>query len=70
MGGLLPTAKALPQTTSEWKLASLAGRLIEADNMAIIVVGDIPEIRPELEALGMPIKVLDEEGLEVQDPHQ
>jgi len=28
------------------------------------------EIRPELEALGMPIKVLDEEGLEVQDPHQ
>ena len=62
--------KALLRETDRETLNALAGRLIEADNMAIIVVGDIPEIRPELEALGVPIKVLDEEGLEVQDPHQ
>ena len=62
--------KALLRETDRETLNALAGQLIEADKMAIIVVGDIPEIRPELEALGMPIKVLDEEGLEVQDPHQ
>jgi len=62
--------KTLLHETDRETLNTLAGQLIEADNMAIIVVGDIPEIRPELEALDMPIKVLDEEGLEVQDPHQ
>ena len=62
--------KSLLRETDRATLNALAGRLIDADNMAIIVVGDIPEIRPELEALGMPIKVLDEEGMEVQDPHQ
>ena len=48
----------------------LAGRLIDAENMAIVVVGDLPAIRPELETLNIPIKVLDEDGLEVADPHQ
>jgi zinc protease len=35
--------------------------------MAIVVVGDEATIREELEALGMPIKVLDEDGFEIED---
>jgi zinc protease len=62
--------KNLLRETDRETLNALAGRLIDAGNMAIIVVGDIPEIRPQLEALGMPVKMLDEEGLEVPDPHQ
>jgi zinc protease len=62
--------KALLRETDRARLNELAGRLIDADNMAIVVVGDIPEIRPELETLGIPIKVLNEDGLEITDPHQ
>jgi zinc protease len=62
--------KNLLRETDRETLNELAGRLIDADNMAIIVVGDLPEIRPELETLGIPIKVLDEDGLEVADTHQ
>jgi hypothetical protein len=36
--------------------------------MAIVVVGDLAEIRPELESLGMPVKVLDEDGIELVQP--
>ena len=57
--------KSLLRETDRDTLNDLAGRLIDSDNMAIIVVGDVLEIRPELESLGMPIKVLDEEGNEV-----
>jgi zinc protease len=57
--------KSLLRETGRDTLNSLAGRLLDPENMAIIVVGDIPEIRPELETLGMPIKVLDEEGMEI-----
>jgi zinc protease len=60
--------KTLLRETDRETLNALAGRLIGADDMAIIVVGDIPVIRPELEPLGMPIKVLDEDGLEVGQP--
>jgi len=60
--------KTLLRETDLETLNILAGRMINADDMAIIVVGDIPEIRPELEALGMPIKVLNEDGLEVGEP--
>jgi len=57
--------KTLLRETDRETLNGLASRLIDANNMAIIVVGDIPEIRPELEAMGMPVKLLDEEGLEI-----
>ncbi len=62
--------KNLLRETDRETLNELAGRLIDADNMAIVVVGDIPEIRPELETLGIPIKLLDEDGLEMADPRQ
>ena len=47
-------------------LNSLAGELIQPENMAIVIVGDEATIREELEALGMPIKKLDEDGFEIE----
>ena len=58
--------KDLLRETDLETLNALAGRQIDANNMAIIVVGDLPVIRPQLEALGMPIKVLNEDGLEIE----
>ncbi|MEE8496254.1 MAG: pitrilysin family protein [Xanthomonadales bacterium] len=52
--------------TDQEALNELAGRLIQPGNMAIVVVGDETAIRPELEALGMSITVLDEDGFEVE----
>jgi zinc protease len=62
--------KSLLRETDRETLNELAGRLIDAENVAIVVVGDLPEIRPELETLGIPVKVLNEDGVEVPDPHQ
>ena len=47
-------------------LNQLAARLIDPDDMAIVVVGDAATIRPELEKLGMPIVDLNEDGFPVQ----
>jgi zinc protease len=47
-------------------LNSLSNKLIQPENMAIVVVGDEATIREELEALGMPIKKLDEDGFEIE----
>jgi zinc protease len=57
------------QDTDRETLNDLAGRLIQPGNMAIVVVGDEATIRPELEALDIPITVLDEDGLEVSVEH-
>jgi zinc protease len=51
--------------TDQETLDELAARLIQPGNMAIVVVGDEAAIRPELEALEIPITVLDEDGREV-----
>ena len=48
--------------TDREALNALANELIQPGNMAIVVVGDEATIREELEALGMPIKKLDEDG--------
>jgi zinc protease len=50
--------------TGREALNALAGRLIDPDNLAIVVVGDLAEIRPQMEQLGLPIRVLDEDGYE------
>ena len=47
-------------------LNALANKLIQPENMAIVVVGDEATIREELEELGMPIKLLDEDGFEIE----
>jgi zinc protease len=62
--------QALLRNTARETLNGLAHRLLDPDNLAIVVVGDLATIRPQLEALGLPIKVLDEEGYEAHDPHQ
>ena len=51
--------------TDRETLNSLTNELIQPQNMAIVIVGDEATIRAELEALGMPIKSLDEDGFEV-----
>ena len=58
-------ANLLKETDRE-TLNALAKKLIQPDNMAIVVVGDEAAVRPELEALGMPLKKLDEDGFEIK----
>ncbi|KAA9134011.1 insulinase family protein [Marinihelvus fidelis] len=53
---------AILQETDRDMLNALASRLIDPDNMAIVIVGDESSIREEIEALGMPIVELDEDG--------
>lgn len=43
-------------------LNELAARLIHPDDLAIVVVGDVDEIRPQLETLDLEIVMLDEDG--------
>ena len=54
--------KNILQETDRETLNGLASELIDPENMAIVVVGDEAAIREELEALGMPIVMLDEDG--------
>jgi zinc protease len=58
-------ANILKETDRE-TLNALASKLIQPDNMAIVIVGDEALLREELEALGMPIKHLDEDGFEIE----
>ena len=58
-------ANILKETDRE-VLNELTGKLIQPDNMAIVIVGDEAVLREELEALGMPIKHLDEDGFEIE----
>ncbi|MGB5488527.1 MAG: pitrilysin family protein, partial [Lysobacterales bacterium] len=58
-------ANILKETDRE-TLNALSNKLIQPDNMAIVIVGDETVLREELEALGMPIKRLDEDGFEIE----
>jgi zinc protease len=57
--------QALLRETDRETLNALAGRLIDAGDIAIVVVGDTPAIRLQLETLGVPIRQLDEDGFEI-----
>ncbi len=57
-------ANILRETDRE-TLNTLANKLIQPENMAIVVVGDEASIREELEALEMPIRKLDEDGFPI-----
>jgi zinc protease len=57
--------RSLLKETDRETLNALAGELVDAENLAIVVVGDETVIRPQLEELGMPIKVLNEDGFEM-----
>jgi zinc protease len=52
----------LLKETERETLNKLALKLIDPDNLAIVVVGDSEIIRPELEQLEMPVILLDEDG--------
>jgi zinc protease len=56
----------LLQETDRETLNALSGKLIHPDNMAIVVVGDEAALREDLEALGMPVRKLDEDGFEIE----
>ena len=57
----------LLEKTSRGALNKLATKLIHPKNMSIVVVGDETTIWAELEALGMPIIRLDEDGFEIPE---
>jgi zinc protease len=59
--------QSLLKETDRETLNELAGRLIQPDDVAIIIVGDAATLTPELEQLGIPIKHLDEEGFELEN---
>ncbi len=44
------------------ELNALAAELIHPDNLAIVVVGDVEELKPQLETLGLEIVMLDQDG--------
>jgi zinc protease len=56
--------KALFQETDRETLNELAGRLLDPDNLAIVVVGDEAAVRPQLDSLGIQIRLLDDAGRE------
>jgi zinc protease len=60
--------KDLMVETDRETLNALAARLIDSENMAIVVVGDAPEILPELQTLDMPVRFLDADGTEIDQP--
>ena len=58
--------QSLLKETGRETLNELAAKLIDPDKLAIVVVGDLEAIRPEIEQLGMPVKLLDEEGILIE----
>jgi len=54
--------QSMLKETGRETLNSLATNLIDPENLAIVVVGDLEVIRPQIEQLELPVKVLDEEG--------
>ena len=56
--------QALLRSTPRESLNGLAGRLIDAANASIVVVGDAGSVLPQLESLGIPVKHLDADGFE------
>jgi zinc protease len=54
--------QALLRETDRTTLNDLAGRLIDAGKLAIVVVGDAAELRPQLESFDLPIVELDADG--------
>ena len=48
--------------TSRQQLNGLAAELLRPEDLVIVIVGDLPVIRDELEDLGLPMVELDENG--------
>jgi len=54
--------QSLLKETGRETLNSLASSLIRPEAMVIVVAGDVEVIQPELEQLGIPLKLLNEDG--------
>ncbi len=54
----------LLRTVDRESLNAVIARQLRPDTLSIVVVGDLASIRPGLEALGLPIRLLDEDGFE------
>jgi zinc protease len=54
--------KALLQATDRATLVQLAAKLLQPENLAIIVVGDAATLKPQLQKLPWPLTELDAEG--------
>ena len=48
-------------------LNELANRLLQPENVTIVVVGDAAALKPQLERLGIPVTFLNEEGFELAE---
>ncbi|HLF32237.1 MAG TPA: pitrilysin family protein [Xanthomonadales bacterium] len=59
--------QALLRETERQPLNELAGRLLQPDQATIVVVGDAAKLRPQLEQLGVPVKLLNAEGFELTE---
>jgi len=59
--------QAILQETDRETLNQLAQKLLKPKQAAIIVVADVATVRPQLEALGMPIRMMDQDGFRVVD---
>jgi zinc protease len=57
--------QALLRETDRETLNELAGRVLKPNQAAIVVVADAATVRPQLEALGLPIQLMDQDGFRV-----
>ncbi len=57
--------QAMLQETDRETLNLVASRMLKPKQAAIVVAADIATVRPQLEALGIPIKLMDEDGFAV-----
>jgi zinc protease len=58
--------QSLLRETGRETLNTLATKLIDPDNLAIVVVGDVEAIRQQIELLEMPVKILNEDGEQIE----
>ncbi|MDZ4730303.1 MAG: pitrilysin family protein [Xanthomonadales bacterium] len=57
--------QAILQETDRETLNKVAARMLKPEHVAIVVAADVATVRPQLEALGIPIKMLDQDGFAV-----
>jgi hypothetical protein len=57
--------QSILQETDRETLNALAARLLKPEQVAIVVAADAATVKPQLESLGLPIKIMDEDGFRV-----
>jgi zinc protease len=58
--------QSLLRETDRETLNSVAARMLDPEDLAIVVVGDLETIRPEIDQLGLPVVVLNQNGEIIQ----